>query len=518
MTTAYILITAILIIGGLIATVGDRIGTRVGKKRLSLFKLRPKNTAVLVTILTGVGIAGSTLGILFLADDGLRKGVFELENIQKDLRRKREQLKGAETQITQVTGELSQAKNQQAEAQKRLEDTNKNLLEANKKQKQTQAQLNRTITQQAQTASALRGTQSRLGQVESRYQQVAGQYLQARSQLQNLNNERKKLQLEIVQQKAESEQLFRSAQAAIAEAKTAIQKRDRELARGKEALVERDRRISGLDRFIQERDRKISSLDRLIQGRNLEITAREQVISLRESRLKELESQQNTLEQEVARLEKYYQSFRDLRLGKLALIRGQVIASAVVSVQQPSAARVAAVKLLQEANRNAIVGLTEPGSNPPADFQILQISNEQIQLLAKRISDGREYVVRVFSAGNYVRGEKRIEFFTDATLNQIVFKAGEVLASTNADPKTMTSYQMRQRLDLLISASQFRARNAGILNDIQIDSTFLRFTAQLRQLQQPIEVQAIAAEDTYTAGPLRVKLIAIQNGQIIFST
>ncbi len=504
MTTAYILITAILVIGGLIATVGDRIGTRVGKKRLSLFKLRPKNTAVLVTILTGVGIAGSTLGILFLADDGLRKGVFELENIQKDLRRKREQLKGAETQITQVTGELSQAKNQQAEAQKRLEDTNKYLLEANKKQKETQTQLNRTITQQSQTLSQLRGTQSRLGEAESRYQQVAGQYLQARSQLQNLNNERKKLQQEIVQQKAESEQLFNRAKIAIAEAKTAIQKRDRELTKRKNA--------------IEERDRKISSLDRLIQERNLEITGREQVIAQRESRLKELESQQSTLEQEVARLEKYYQSFRDLRLGKLALIRGQVIASAVVSVQQPNAAREAAIKLLQEANRNAIVGLTEPGSNPPADFQILQISNEQIQLLAKQISTGREYVVRVFSAGNYVRGEKRIEFFTDATLNQIVFKAGEVLASTTVDPKTMTSYQMRQRLDLLISASQFRARNAGILNDIQIDSTFLRFVAQLRQFQQPIEVQAIAAEDTYTAGPLRVKLIAILNGQVIFST
>jgi len=52
MATGYILIIAILVLGGVIATVGDRIGTRVGKKRLSLFNLRPKNTAVLVTILS----------------------------------------------------------------------------------------------------------------------------------------------------------------------------------------------------------------------------------------------------------------------------------------------------------------------------------------------------------------------------------------------------------------------------------------------------------------------------------
>ena len=74
MTTGYILILAILIVGGVIATVGDRIGTRVGKARLSLFKLRPKNTAVLVTILTGTLISASTLAILFAADDGLRPG------------------------------------------------------------------------------------------------------------------------------------------------------------------------------------------------------------------------------------------------------------------------------------------------------------------------------------------------------------------------------------------------------------------------------------------------------------
>jgi uncharacterized protein (DUF3084 family) len=497
MTTAYILITAILILGGFIATVGDRIGTRVGKKRLSLFKLRPKKTAVLVTILTGIGISASTLGILFLADDGLRKGVFELENIQKDLRRKREQLKVSETQINQVTGELKSAKTQQAEAQKRLEDTNKNLQDANKKQKETQVQLNRTIDLQAKTQNQLRGTQTRLGQVVVQYQQAI-------SQLQSVYDERNKLQQEIAQQKAESQRLFNVAKLAIDEAKSAIQKRDRELQKRQDA--------------IQSRDIKITQLDELIKKRNIEITAREQIIVQRESRLKELETQQGYLEEEVTRLEKYYQSFRDLRLGKLALVRGQMIASVVVSVQQPEGARQAAIKLLQEANGNAVSRLSEPGSNLPPDFQILQISSERIQQLSKQISDGRQYVVRVFSAGNYVRGEKRIEFFTDASVNQIVFKAGEILAATNADPKTMTSYQLRQRLDLLISASQFRARNAGILDDIQVDSTFLRFLSQLQQYDQPVEIKAIAAENTFTAGPLKLKFIAIQNGQVIFGT
>ncbi|MBE9072894.1 DUF3084 domain-containing protein, partial [Microcystis sp. LEGE 08355] len=33
MTSAYILVLAIVVLGGLIAAVGDRIGSRIGKKR-----------------------------------------------------------------------------------------------------------------------------------------------------------------------------------------------------------------------------------------------------------------------------------------------------------------------------------------------------------------------------------------------------------------------------------------------------------------------------------------------------
>ncbi len=498
MATGYILIAAILILGGVIATVGDRIGTRVGKKRLSLFNLRPKNTAVVVTILTGLGISASTLGILFLADEGLRKGVFELEDIQKDLRRKRVQLENTAKQLETSQTELDQARKEQAQAKQDLQEINKSLQAANAKQKQTQAQLNRTINQQAQTQAQLQRTQKQLAQ-------VATQYGQAMAQLQNVYQERNKQLAEIKLLKAERQRLYEEAKKALAEAKAAIDKRDQELAKRQEA--------------IEARDRKISELDTMIQKRNLEIAAREQIIAQRETRLKELEKQQDYLEQEVARLEKYYQSYRDLRLGKLALARGQVLAAGVVRVEQPSAARQAVIKLLQEANKNVSLQLTEPGMNPPGtSTDILHITDEQIEQLSKQIRDGREYVVRIFSAGNYVRGERPVEFFADAALNQIVFSGGEVLATTPANPKTMTSYQLRQRLELLISASQFRARNAGILENIEIDGTFIRFIGQLRQYNQPLEIKAIAAQDTYTAGPLKIRFVAIQNGQVLFST
>ncbi|TAE60197.1 MAG: DUF3084 domain-containing protein [Nostocales cyanobacterium] len=496
MATGYILIAAILILGGVIATVGDRIGTRVGKARLSLFNLRPKKTAVLVTIFTGGIISASTLAILFAADEGLRKGVFELEDIQKDLIHKREQLKIAETQKDQVENQLTEAKKEQAQAQAELQKINQSLQAANAKQRVTQAQLNRTISQQAKTQAQLQETQNRLGE-------VVIQYKKSTSELQSLYNQRQVLQTAVSELETERQRLYAEAKKAIDEAKTAIENRDQELA--------------NRQKVIEQRDQKIANLDKLIQSRNLEIKEREKVIATRESRLQELEKQQKFLEQEVARLEKYYQSYRDLRLGKLALVRGQVIAAGIVRVDQAAAANKVVIQILQEANRNANIQLSEPGTIPE-NTELLRVTRERVEQLIKQIQDGREYVVRIFSAGNYVRGEKQIEFFADAMPNELVFSASEVLATTSADMKNMTLSQLRQRLDLLISASQFRARNAGILEAVQIDGTLGRFFTQLQESQETLEIKAIASQDTYTAGPLRVKLVAVLNGQVIFST
>jgi len=482
MTTGYILIAAILILGGVIATVGDRIGTRVGKARLSLFNLRPKKTAVIVTIFTGGLISATTLAILFAADEGLRKGLFELEDIQRDLGQKREQLKTAETQKGQVERELNQSRQERSQVQQELQTINKYLRAANTKQKATQSQLNRTLNQQAKTQVRLYETQGRLGGIVVQYQQ-------AKSELQTLYNQRLTLQSAVQELKSERERLYAQSKQAIDEAKTAIEKRDR----------------------------KITKLDQLIQNRNLQIKQRERVILTRESRLQELEKQQKFLEQEVARLEKYYQSYRDLRLGKLGLVRGQVIAAGLINVNKPIMATQAIIQILQEANRNANVQLTEPGTKL-TNTEILRITKNQVEQLTAQIKDGREYVVRIFSAGNYVRGEKQIEFFADAVRNQLVFSSGEILATTTADLINMTSDQLRQRLDLLVSASQFRARNAGIVESVEVEGTFLRFVTQLQQTDQEVEVKAVAAEDTYTIGPLRIKFVALLNGQILFTT
>jgi uncharacterized protein (DUF3084 family) len=483
MSTGVIWIVAILFLGGVIATVGDRLGTRVGKARLSLFKLRPRTTATVVTIITGSIIAASTLGVLLAVDKRLRDGIFEIGRIQKELNRKREQLDVTQGQLEatnqqkiQVEQELAQARaeqkaqqieaqKQQAAAQKRLEAINQSLRAALTRQIKTQAQLNRTR-----------------GQLN----QLTSQYQQAQARLNTVSQQARKLRVEIQQRQVELQKLI-------------AQRNDL-----KAKIAQRDQEIAKLDREIQQRDRGIAE-------RNL-------VIAQRENRLKALEKQQEYLEQEAQFLE---QNLQELRRGNVALFRGQVLAARVVRIVQPSAARQAVEQLLREANRNAIQ-LTQPGVEQVTE-QVVQPSTAQVEQLIKQIDDGRDYFVRIIAANNYVVGEKSVQVFTDAALNQLIFKAGDILAKINADPAAMTAGEVRQRVDMLLGAAKFSAQRAGILggtmqiadNRIQ---TLIRFLEQLQQYNQPVELRAIAAQNTYTSGPLRIELVAVKDGQVVFGT
>ena len=109
MTSALVLIAAILLLGGLLAALGDYLGTKVGKARLRIFQLRPRQTATFVTIFTGTLIAASTLGILFATSESLRKGIFRLDEYLNRLQDARNELAEAVQDKEQVEQELAQA-------------------------------------------------------------------------------------------------------------------------------------------------------------------------------------------------------------------------------------------------------------------------------------------------------------------------------------------------------------------------------------------------------------------------
>ncbi len=476
MTSGYILIVAILLLGGSIAAFGDHLGTKVGKARLRLFNLRPRQTAMIITVIAGTLISASTFGILLMLSESLRDGIFKLDRIKRELRSLKADLNETNAQKSQIENQLTIVKEQQSSAQQKLEET-----EAEFRKSKTQVKV---ISSQAER---LRGELNIL--LQERQKQI--------EQLNRFNQQSKELQEQLQQR----EQKILAQDRSISEKEISIQK------------LQDQQQV--LQSQIKQRDLRIAELDKAIafQARNLQAGNKQ---------LQELESQLKFLQREVELLEQYYQTYQELRERRIELFKGEVLASATIRVIDPRAAIPAIDKLLGQANRKAIKELllkNEVGNNQ----RVVQITTAQVTQLAEKLKDGQDYVLRILSAGNYVQGEQEVRVFADLTLNQEIFAAGEEIATVSIDSPSTNSADIQERLDWLLAASKFRAQRAGIIGDLQVGdgqiTTLIKFIEEIISLENSLgEIKAIVAETTYTAGPLKLNLVLIQNGEITVSS
>jgi len=434
----------------------------VGKARLTLFNLRPRKTATLITILTGGIIAASTLGILFAVSDNLRTGVFDLERIRRERQVAEAERDKAKIEREQIERRLQTARRKQEAARKRLATINKFLKAANDRQARTAAQLNQA--------------QAQLGTVQAHFQQAQDRFQQAQTFLQTVSGQLATLRTELQQLQTGRQELIRQ--------------RDQVRAQ------------------ITERDQEIS--------------ARDQAIAERETQLLALESQRSDLEKEV-------QDLQGIRDGSVTLFRNQVLASSPpFKVVDPAAAPQLVNQVLLQANRFALQRIRPDA--PTLVSQIIRIPNSEVEPVIQQIQDGQEYVIRILSARNYaigqpcvLAGDACIEVRAIAIINQLVFPRGGVVAAAPVNPTSLTSEALAELILRVIAAAQFRARQAGILPEQVVvadnrSETVVKFFKDVKEYNQPVEIQVAAAENSYTAGIARLELVAVQNGQVLFST
>nr|WP_239476314.1 DUF3084 domain-containing protein [Megamonas rupellensis] len=121
------LIVVLVLTGGVIAFIGDRLGSKVGKKKLSLFGLRPRHTSILVTIITGILITTVTFGILAIASKDVRTALFGMNKLKEELNEKQSMLEEASGALVNVKNDLNTTKEEYAKSKKDLEETQEDL-------------------------------------------------------------------------------------------------------------------------------------------------------------------------------------------------------------------------------------------------------------------------------------------------------------------------------------------------------------------------------------------------------
>jgi len=169
--SGWLLILALLLLGGVLSTLGDRLGSRVGKARLSLMGMRPRRTAVLITVLTGSLISAVSLGFMLLVSERLRVGLFQLDQLEERLQQSRSALERSKA-------ELSLAEQQRNQARQRAQRLRQELAPLLAQRNRLERERDRLSQEVSQRDAEIQRNQSELSrvrqQIASRTQELKG--------------------------------------------------------------------------------------------------------------------------------------------------------------------------------------------------------------------------------------------------------------------------------------------------------------------------------------------------------
>ena len=83
--SGFVIVLGIAIVAGVIAYIGDRVGHQVGRKRLTLFGLRPKYTSTIVAVATGMLIALSVTLAALVGSNYVRTAFFRIGQLNAQI-------------------------------------------------------------------------------------------------------------------------------------------------------------------------------------------------------------------------------------------------------------------------------------------------------------------------------------------------------------------------------------------------------------------------------------------------
>ena len=173
------LVAILAVMGGAIAYIGDKLGTKVGKKKLTMFGLRPKHTSIIVTIVTGILIAASTLGVLTLTSMDVRTALFGMEALKAEL--------------THLSQEVSHKNTELEHSRSILQAQTVEYTALNAKVKETADRLTATSAELSQVASERDRTVDALSAIQNEYNQARGQLDLAQQEIAGLQAMRNEL-------------------------------------------------------------------------------------------------------------------------------------------------------------------------------------------------------------------------------------------------------------------------------------------------------------------------------------
>lgn len=440
-----LLILYILMISSLIAVVGDRVGYRVGKKRLSLFNLRPRHTAIIVAVITGLLISSLTLATLLLLNRSLTNALFNYQNT----------ISTYQIQINTLNQVVQQEQARLSEIQSSLETAQTELTTARE-------ELTVTQTQRSDAQERLRQLQDQVQQLRAQIDQIEQERTEAEELLPELRQDLEEARIGLAQLQSEASE----AQA---------QKQELEL--------DRDR----LERSLSIAQASLSGL---------------------ETQKRDLEAEIRALWQSAQRFRQGPVSILAGEVLAIGVVDGSAITPESPDLDSDEhPLRQQMVAILNQAEEQARqLGAVPPTSLPNA-VQVRRDHLDAV--LERMARDPQSWAVRVISISNRLAGEpvpvildaeanERL-FAAGEVLASAEIRPGRNAQELQEDLLGLLSTANLQSRQAGLLADPLTG-TVGEFSQVRL----LEMVERLQQIESPVTVQVVAEGDIYTAGPLVV--------------
>jgi len=468
--TLYII--ALIAISGFIAYWGDILGRRMGKKRLTIGKLRPKHTAIFVTTITGMLISALALGALLTLDKEFKKIITHGRQIldqNTKYRSDNRELAERNVSLAKLSG----------------------LLEAEIAKLEAEVVAAREAVGKATKTrdAALRSVTRLESEIALRKRELSG--LRKRTEVAEKELIARTLRLEAVQNDLDR-------------ARANLVKAQSQLAAAGERLLDTTAKLTEADNKLAEQEKAL------------------------EEQRKQLEEQLATLVRVGKEKLEFEKQTSELRTSELILRQGDELVRGTISPRQPLfGIRGDVFSLLESASLKAIKLGAANGDNDRAVAVVFRqpvsgqygvaISDERtcVEMAVRTIASGfQDALVQVVCARNSLVGEQTpVEL--RLYLNNLVYRKGARIAGEALNGRASEGRILLGLIDFLQKNVSEAALRAGIIpisnpdprtaygqsRRDQVDA-LMAVVDTIKEKNAKVVVEAFADEDVYAAGPL----------------
>lgn len=503
-------LAATVLMGGLIAYAGDLIGRRFGKRRASIFGMRPRHTAALVTSVTGVMISLLTTAVLFLAVEPVRRVITQGEAaIRSNVR-----LRTANARLHRMAeaerAAVARAQSERADAVSDRDEAVRTRDAANRSLAQVRSDLRRSRADLARAEAARRTAERDLATALRRVREER----EAARELAATNERYRRLNADLETRNAEltqSNNALRQTNSSLSLANTTYSQENEAVSRQNVALVrERDQLSASLEDLRAERERLATETGEL--QRKLD--------DLREGYVTAYGAHRSL-----------WQMFEALRTKRVVVHGGEDLARTVVPAGTPAdEVRAIIGRLLSEAHRAALERGAAPGERSlaveivdkrfttptPSGVSVTRVTEqERIEAVVNRLTRTSEPTcVLALAVANSVEGEP-VGIDLQPLSNHLVYRKGQAIASRKLDA-SLPADQVFGELVLMLKGLGQSALERGLIPRYDpatgqpqagtlSAAELVALTEKVRATRRRVEVTAYAAADTNAGDALALE-------------